>query len=62
MKLKDVFITLIMLLALAGMGVFLFNIPIGMDTRTFGAWTFSAILLFGIINILMVIIDSIKRK
>lgn len=62
MKLKDIFITLIMFLALFGMAVFLFNLPIGIDTRTFGAWTFGAILLFGVINIAMVIIDSIKRK
>ncbi|CTQ76648.1 hypothetical protein [Roseibium alexandrii] len=62
MKLNDIIITLIMFLALLGMAVFLFNIPIGIDTRTFGAWTFGAILVFGIINIAMVVIDSIKRK
>ncbi len=62
MKLNDIIMTLIMFLALIGMGVFLFNIPTGVNTKTFGAWTFGAILLFGVINITMVIIDSIKRK
>lgn len=61
MKLKDLSITLMMVLALVGMSVFLFNVPVGVETKTFGAWTFGAILIFGIINIILVLIDSFQK-
>ncbi|MEP3045740.1 MAG: hypothetical protein ABJL55_12255 [Roseibium sp.] len=62
MKLKDIAVSAIMLAALAGMGVMLFNIPVGIDTKTFGAWTFGAILIFGVINIALVIADGIRGR
>lgn len=61
MKLKDLTIALMMAFALLGMAVLLFNVPVGIDTKTFGAWTFGAILVFGIINIILVLIDSFQK-
>lgn len=62
MNIKDTLTTLIMLLALAGMSVFLFNIPTGIETKKFGAMVFGAILFFGIINIGFVVMDRIRKR
>ncbi|MEP3428261.1 MAG: hypothetical protein ABJN98_06250 [Roseibium sp.] len=62
MAFRDMLVTAIMLAALFGMAVLLFNIPVGIDTKTFGAWVFGAILIFGIVNIILVVADGLKNK
>jgi len=62
MNIRDTITTLIMLLALAGMSVLLFNIPVGIETKKFGAIVFGAILVFGIINIGFVVLDRLQNR
>jgi len=62
MSLKDTMITLIMMTSLIGMAVFIFNLPVGVDTKTFGALAFGAIAVFGMISIGMVVLDALHSR
>ncbi len=62
MKLKDTIFPVIMLLALFGMIVVAFNLPVGMGTKQLGVLVFGAILVFGVFNLALVVLDSVKKK
>ena len=59
---RDQITSAIMLIALAAMGVLVFNLPVGMSPRIFGAIAFGAILLFGALSILMTFIDVFHKR
>ncbi|WP_155197717.1 hypothetical protein [Roseibium hamelinense] len=42
-----------MLIALVGLFVLLFNVDIGLDTKTLGTYAFGTILVFGIVNVVI---------
>lgn len=62
MSFKDSLVAGIFLAALVGMLVMLFNVPVGIDPKRFGAIVFGAILFFGAINLVLVLLDSINKN
>ena len=62
MNLKNSLATGILLTALIGMIVLLFNVPVGMDPKRFGGFVFGAILVFGVVNLVLVLLDGSQTK
>ncbi|MCV0426714.1 MAG: hypothetical protein K5905_14690 [Roseibium sp.] len=58
MNIRGSIISVIMLAALLGLAVLMFNVPIGIEPKTFGALAFGAILVFGVVNLFLVFMDS----
>ncbi|MTH96939.1 hypothetical protein [Roseibium sp. RKSG952] len=50
---KDTLLAVVMIIALIAVVVLLFNINVGLDTRTFGLIAFGAILVFGVVNLII---------
>ncbi|MES0809775.1 hypothetical protein ABLO27_09860 [Roseibium sp. SCPC15] len=58
MNFRGSIVSVIMLAALLGLAVLMFNVPVGVEPKTFGAWAFGAILVFGVVNLFLVLLDS----
>lgn len=62
MKFKNTILPLILLLALFGMIVMAFNLPVGLGTKQLGALVFGAILVFGVLNLILVAIEARQKR
>jgi len=55
-------IVIILAVALVSIPVLMFNVPIGISTKTYGAIAFGLILLFGALNLFFAWRDSIRSR
>jgi len=62
MNAKSSIATGIFFAALIGMIVLLFNVPVGMDPKRFGGLVFGAILLFGAVNLVLVLLEARQTR
>jgi hypothetical protein len=62
MNVKNSLATGIFLAALIGMIFLLFNVPVGMDPKRFGGLVFGAILVFGAVNLVFVLLEARQTK
>ncbi|CTQ72829.1 MULTISPECIES: hypothetical protein [Roseibium] len=62
MKFQNTVMPLIMLTALFGMIVMMFDVPVGMSPKRFGAYVFGAILVIVVLNLAMVLFDNARHK
>lgn len=62
MNVKNSLAAGIFLAALIGMIVLLFNVPVGMDPKRFGGLVFGAILVFGVVNLVLVLLEGRQTK
>jgi hypothetical protein len=62
MNVKNSLATGIFLAALIGMIVLLFNVTVGMDPKRFGGLVFGAILVFGAVNLVFVLLEASQTE
>ncbi|EEE45802.1 hypothetical protein [Roseibium alexandrii] len=62
MNTRDSLVAAIFLAALLGMIVMVLNVPVGIDPKRFGALVFGAILIFGALNLVLVLLEARKNR
>ncbi|MEP0235438.1 hypothetical protein [Roseibium sp.] len=62
MKRRDKIITAILLIALVSIVILIFSIPVSMSTKTYASIAFGAILAFGILELILSLISTLKNQ
>lgn len=62
MKIKDLSMAVIMLSALLGIVVLVTDARVGLSPKAFGAAAFGTILVFGFVNMALVVLDAIRNR